>query len=81
MSRLRRLGRLARPLCDRPAHAAPAPPALQALLESSGARQEIEATIQTLTDRAVEAVAEAPIAEQARAALVALARYVASREH
>ena len=34
-SRLRRLGRLARPLCDRPADAAPAPPALQALLDEA----------------------------------------------
>ena len=34
-SRLRRLGRLARPLCDRPAGAAPAPPALQALLDEA----------------------------------------------
>ena len=34
-SRLRRLGRLARPLCDRPADAAPAPPELQALLDEA----------------------------------------------
>ena len=33
--RLRRLGRLARPLCERPADAAPAPPALQALLDEA----------------------------------------------
>jgi len=55
--------------------------ALQALLESSGARREIETTIQALTDRAVDAVAEAPITDEARDALVALARYVAVREH
>ncbi len=54
--------------------------ALQALLASSGARQEIETTIQALTDRAVEAIAAAPITDEARAALVELARYVASRE-
>ena len=34
-SRLRRLGRLARPLCDRPAGAAPAPPELLALLDEA----------------------------------------------
>lgn len=54
--------------------------ALQSLLESSGARQAIEATIESLTDRAVDAIAEAPITEDARVALVALARYVAARE-
>ncbi len=34
-TRLRRLGKLARPLCDRPANGAPAPPALQALLDEA----------------------------------------------
>ena len=34
-SRLRRLGRLARPLCDRPADASPAPDELQALLDEA----------------------------------------------
>jgi Tol biopolymer transport system component len=34
-ARLRRLGRLARPLCERPAGAAPAPPELQALLDEA----------------------------------------------
>ncbi len=53
---------------------------LQALLESSGARQAIETTIASLTDRAVEAIEVAPIRDEARAALVALARYVAARE-
>ncbi|MGZ4681133.1 MAG: polyprenyl synthetase family protein [Acidimicrobiales bacterium] len=53
---------------------------LQALLESSGARRSIETTIQALTDRAVEAIDEAPIGDEARTALVALARYVAARE-
>ena len=33
--RLRKLGRLARPLCDRPTDAPPAPPALQALLDEA----------------------------------------------
>ncbi len=54
--------------------------ALQALLERSGARRAVEATIQELTDRAVEAIAAAPVEDDARAALVALARYVAARE-
>jgi len=54
--------------------------ALQQLLERSGARQAMETTIRSLTDQAVEAIADAPIDDGARAALVALARYVAARE-
>jgi geranylgeranyl diphosphate synthase type I len=54
--------------------------ALQALLESCGAREEIERSITALTDRAIDAARRAPVRDEARAALVALAGYVATRD-
>ena len=54
---------------------------LQSLLETSGARQRAELTIQALTEQAITAIGTAPVTAEARSALVALARYVAAREH
>ena len=53
---------------------------LQLLLEQSGARQATEAAIEELTAEAIDAIGTAPITDDARVALVALARYVAARE-
>ncbi|SRR6266508_284783 len=54
--------------------------ALHAVLVDTGARAEIEASIETLTLTAIEAIEIAPIDPEARAALVELARYAAWRE-
>jgi Tol biopolymer transport system component len=53
IARLRRLGRLGRPLCDRPNNAAPADPALQALLDAARLffdylRQDYDAALASL---------------------------------
>jgi len=52
-----------------------------ALMESCGARAEIETLIATLTERAIAALASVPITDAARDALVELARFVATRDH
>lgn len=53
---------------------------LQQVLEDTGARAAIEASVGHLTRRAVDALSEAPLAPDAAAALVDLAHYVAERE-
>jgi geranylgeranyl diphosphate synthase type I len=54
--------------------------ALQRLLVETGALAETEAAIESLTAEAVAAVEKAPIADDARTALVELAHYVGWRE-
>jgi geranylgeranyl diphosphate synthase type I len=54
--------------------------AIQAVLVSTGAVAEIEATIDRLTRVAISAVESAPITAEASAALVELAEYVAWRD-
>jgi len=55
--------------------------ALQELLTNCGARPEIERSIATLTERAIDAMQAAPLGEDARQALVTMAHYVAERQH
>jgi geranylgeranyl diphosphate synthase type I len=54
--------------------------ALQRLLVETGALAEVEATIDALTNDAIAAIEQAPVAPDARAALVDLAAFVAWRE-
>jgi len=54
--------------------------ALQALLESCGAREVVEVTIGELTDTAVNHIGQAPVPPEASDALIALAHYVAARD-
>lgn len=54
--------------------------ALQALLETCGARAHIERSIEELTAQAIDAADRSPLLDEARAALVALADYVATRD-
>jgi geranylgeranyl diphosphate synthase type I len=54
--------------------------AIQALLVDCGARAEVEATIERLVDEALDALARAPITDEARAALEDLGTYVAWRD-
>ena len=54
--------------------------ALQDLLVDTGALDEVETAIGHLTNEALDAIAHAPIADEARAELVELAHYVAWRE-
>lgn len=53
---------------------------LQEVLVATGARDEIECTIERLTTEAVEALKSAPLAEEAQVALTELAAYVAWRD-
>lgn len=53
---------------------------VQAVLIDSGARDEIEQTIQRLTTQAVESIQSAPMVEEAQVALTELAVYVAWRD-
>ena len=55
--------------------------ALQELLTTCGARSEIERSITTLSERAIDAMEASPLREDARQALVTMARYVADRQH
>ncbi len=55
--------------------------ALQALLVDTGARDEIESSIEVLVQEALEALEEAPITAEARTALAELGTYVAWRDH
>ena len=55
--------------------------ALQDLLQRCGARPEIERAIAELTERAIDAMATAPLDAAAREALIEMARYVAERQH
>jgi geranylgeranyl diphosphate synthase type I len=52
---------------------------LRALMESTGARERVEQRIAEQTDRARQAIAEAPLADDARTALDALAVAATSR--
>lgn len=54
--------------------------AIQAVLHATGAVGELEATIDALAEHAITAIADAPVLETAKAALVELARYVAWRD-
>ncbi|MEJ5256102.1 MAG: polyprenyl synthetase family protein [Acidimicrobiales bacterium] len=54
--------------------------ALRDLLDSCGARAEIERSIEELTARAIDAANRAPLPDEARTALVRLAGYVATRD-
>jgi geranylgeranyl diphosphate synthase type I len=54
--------------------------ALQQVLVDSGALAEIEALVDELTGRAIDAIEAAEIAPEACDELVELARYVASRD-
>ena len=54
--------------------------ALQEVLDATGARDEIEHSIDRLTREAVDAVERAPVVDAAAEALVDLAHYVAERE-
>jgi len=51
------------------------------VLVDTGALDEVEREIATLTDAAVAAIDTAPVPERARTALVDLARFVSSRQH
>ncbi len=53
---------------------------VQEVLVATGARDEIERTIERLTTEAVEAVKQAPLTEEAKIALIELAAYVAWRD-
>lgn len=53
---------------------------LQAVLVDTGARDEIDASIERLTAAAVAAAERAPVTDEARRALIDLAHYVAERE-
>ena len=54
--------------------------AIQRLLADGGALGEVEGLIERLTARAIDAIGAADITSRARAELVALARFVASRD-
>ena len=47
----------------------------------TGARAAIESSVETLVSEALSALAEAPVTEEARTELGALARFVAGRDH
>lgn len=55
--------------------------ALQALLVDTGARDEIEASIEVFVQEALDALVQAPLTPEARAALAELGTYVAWRDH
>ncbi len=55
--------------------------ALQALLVDTGARDEIEASIEVFVQEALDALAATPITPEARTALAELGTYVAWRDH
>jgi len=54
--------------------------ALQAVLHATGAPEEVERRIAELTDEAMAAAKELPLAEEAKSALADLATYVAWRD-
>jgi geranylgeranyl diphosphate synthase type I len=57
--------------------------AIQAIFEATGARAEVEATIEQLVDEALRAAAsdQLPLTDEARHALIDLARFVAGRNY
>jgi geranylgeranyl diphosphate synthase, type I len=54
---------------------------LQAVLEETGARGEVEATVEALVTESLAALATAPLTDEARAHLTELAWFVAGRDH
>ena len=54
---------------------------IQDLMDSTGARDSVERQVAELTDQALEALDRAPITDEARAELAALARFVAGRDY
>ncbi|GAC1310276.1 MAG: polyprenyl synthetase family protein [Acidimicrobiales bacterium] len=54
--------------------------AIQQIMESTGARASVEASVTMLTDEALAAIEKAPVPESARAELVQLAHFVAGRD-
>lgn len=54
---------------------------LQEVFEATGARAAIEADVARLADEAIAAADRAPVPDEVRDELVALAHYVAAREH
>lgn len=55
--------------------------ALQKIFADTGARDEVEETIDRLVGQSLTAAASLPVTEEARDALVQLARFVAGRDH
>jgi geranylgeranyl pyrophosphate synthase len=54
---------------------------IKEVFERTGARAAVEATIDTLVAEATGALADAPITDKARVELLALAHFVAGRDH
>jgi len=54
---------------------------IQSVLIDTGARAEVEKTVEVLTAQALAALADAPVTPQVRAELTALASFVAGRDH
>lgn len=54
---------------------------LQAVFETTGAREQVAGVIESLVDRALDAAERLPLDPEAVAALVELARFVAGRDH
>jgi geranylgeranyl pyrophosphate synthase len=54
---------------------------LQAVIEATGARAEVEATIERLAATADAALCTLPVLPEARQALVELAAFVTGRDH
>jgi geranylgeranyl diphosphate synthase type I len=55
--------------------------AIQALFEETGARREVEASIEQLVDESLAAAALLPVTGEARRAFIELARFVAGRNY
>jgi geranylgeranyl diphosphate synthase, type I len=55
--------------------------ALQDIFEETGARAQVEATVDRLVDQSLAAASALPVTEEARRALMELARFVAGRDH
>lgn len=55
--------------------------AIQAVFEETGARSDVEATIEELVDESLTAASDLPLIDEARQALIELARFVAGRNH
>ncbi len=55
--------------------------AIQAVLEATGARAEVEAAVTELADTALERAATLPLTGDARTALTEIAAFVVERDH
>jgi geranylgeranyl diphosphate synthase type I len=55
--------------------------ALQEVFEATGARAQVEATVDGLVDHSLEAAAALPVTDEAREALIELAYFVSGRDH